>query len=51
MTEPSDTQTRHDQHGRYLEATTVVRVGQAIFGACHTLDAYYWPVENKDSEQ
>lgn len=33
------------------EGATVVRVGQAIFGARHTPDAYYWPVENKDSEQ
>src|SRR5699024_10687203 len=25
------------------EGATVVRVGQAIFGARHTPDSYYWP--------
>lgn len=28
------------------EGATVVRVGQAIFGARNTLDSYYWPTDN-----
>ncbi|WP_341648211.1 hypothetical protein [Thauera humireducens] len=32
------------------EGATVVRVGQAIFGARPMPDSYYWPTENKERE-
>jgi hypothetical protein len=33
------------------EGATVVRVGQAIFGARATPDTYYWPAAKSEDEQ